>query len=195
MVPGILALLLMVMTSLLTSLAIVKEKEVGTLEQLVVTPIRSYQLLIGKIVPFVIIGFVDVTLVVLAAVGVFEVPLRGSIPLLYLLSGVFLISTLGLGLLVSTFSRTQQQAMMSAVFFVMMPMIVLSGFVFPIEEMPAIIQAVTYLLPLRYYFEIIRGIFLKGVGLSVLWEETLALLGLGLAILAVSLLRFRKRVD
>ncbi|MFW6208652.1 MAG: ABC transporter permease, partial [Spirochaetota bacterium] len=176
MVPGILALLLMVITMLLTSLAIVKEKEQGTLEHLNVTPIKPIQLIVGKLVPFSLIGMVDVLLVLAAARILFGLVPAGSILLLVVLSALFLLSTLGLGLLVSTLSRTQQQAMMSALFFVMLPMIFLSGFAFPIDNMPQVIQYVTYALPLRYYVVIIRGIFLKGAGLSTLWDESLLLL-------------------
>ena len=195
MVPGILALLLMVLTMLLTSLAVVKEREIGTLEQLIVTPIRPAQLILGKLAPFAIIGIVDAALVILVAVALFGVPLRGSVALLFLLSGVFLLTTLGLGLLISTISRTQQQAMMTAIFFFMMPMIMLSGFVFPIENMPPPIRLITYLLPLRYYFHIVRGVFLKGAGLRELWPQASALLGFGVAILGASALRFRKRLE
>jgi ABC-2 type transport system permease protein len=193
MVPGILALLLMVMTMILTSLAIVKEKEQGTLEHLNVTPIKPIQLIIGKLVPFSLIGMVDVFLVLGAARLLFGLVPAGSILLLVVLSAFFLLSTLGLGLLVSTVSRTQQQAMMSALFFVMLPMIFLSGFAFPIENMPMVIQYVTYALPLRYYFVIIRGIFLKGAGLSTLWDESLLLLTFGIIVLGISIARFRKQ--
>ncbi|MFZ1979320.1 MAG: ABC transporter permease, partial [Bacteroidota bacterium] len=159
MVPGVLGLLLMVMTMILTSLAIVKEKELGTLEQLIVTPIRPYQLIIGKLAPFFVIGVIDVVLVILVALLVFALPVKGGILLLIALSIVFLMTTLGLGLFISTISRTQQQAMMTAIFFFMLPMIFFSGFVFPIENMPPVIQAVSYLIPLRYYFVIVRGLF------------------------------------
>ncbi len=195
MVPGILAMLLMVMTMMLTSLAIVKEKEVGTLEQLIVTPIRPFQLVVGKLVPFILIGTVDIALVILVARLLFGILIAGSVFLLFALSGVFLISTLGIGLLVSTVSKTQQQAMMTSVFFVMLPMIILSGFVFPIENMPQLIQYATLVLPLRYYFIIVRGIFLKGAGMAELWDETLILFGIGVLILVVSALRFRKRLE
>jgi ABC-2 type transport system permease protein len=194
LVPGVLALLLMVMTLILTSLGIVKEKELGTLEQIVVTPIRPYQLIVGKLSLFIIIGFVDVLLVVMVSTFLFGLPVKGSVALLILLCLVFLMTTLGLGLFISTVSRTQQQAMMSSIFFLMVPMIFLSGFVFPIENMPTIIQGLTYLMPLRYFFVIIRGIFLKGVGIDVLWPQALAMLGFGIAILGLSVLRFRKRV-
>lgn len=194
MVPGVVALVLMIITMTLTSIGIVKEKEIGTLEQLLVTPITPYQLILGKLLPFVIIAIVDVTLVLTVARFWFEVPMRGSIPLLYALSGVFVLTTLGLGLFVSTISKTQQQAMMTAQFFVFMPFIYLSGFTFPIENMPQAIQYVTYLVPLRYFITIIRGIFLKGVGIAELWPETLALVAFGVAILTLSVLRFRKRL-
>lgn len=195
MVPGVLALLLMVLTMILTSLAIVKESEAGTMEQLVVTPIRPYQLIIGKLAPFFIIGVVDIILVLLVATLWFGVPLKGSIPLLFILCIIFQMTTLGAGLFVSTVSRTQQQAMLTAVFFVIVPMIFLSGFVFPIENMPKIIQFFTYFIPLRYFFVIVRGLFLKGVGLGELWVESSALLGFGAVILTMSILRFQKRIS
>ena len=138
---------------------------------------------------------IDVGLVVAVAIGWFEVPLRGSIALLLLMCIVYLLTTLGLGLFVSTISATQQQAMMTASFFFLIPMVFLSGFVFPIENMPDAIQPVTYLIPLRYFLEIMRGIFLKGVGLEVLWKDALALFGWGLGILALATLRSSKRLS
>jgi ABC-2 type transport system permease protein len=194
MVPGVLALLLMVLTMILTSLAIVKEVEAGTMEQLIVTPIRPYELVIGKLAPFFIIGIIDIILVLLVATLWFGVPLKGSILLIFTLCMVFQMTTLGAGLFVSTVSRTQQQAMLTSVFFVILPMMFLSGFVFPIENMPAIIQFFTYLIPLRYFFVIIRGVFLKGVGLRELWVESSLLLGFGILILTMSILRFQKRI-
>ncbi len=194
MVPGVLGLLLMVMTMLLTSLAIVKEKELGTLEQLVVTPIKPYQLIIGKLAPFFLIGVVDVILVVFFASLIFSLPVKGGVLLLLFLSLIFLMTTLGLGLFVSTISRTQQQAMMTAIFFFMLPMMFFSGFVFPIENMPTIIQYISYLIPLRYYFVIVRGLFLKGVGMNILWTQALALLIFGSVILSLSVMRFQKRL-
>ncbi len=195
MVPGILAQLLLLMTMLLTSLAIVKEKENGTLEQLIVTPLKPFELVLGKLLPFALVGVIDILLVLLAALLLFGIRVQGSLALLFGLSGVFLLTTLGLGLLVSTVSRNQQQAMMTAVFFVMLPMIMLSGFVFPIENMPLPIQLLTYLMPLRYYFVIIRGLFLKGAGLAQLWDETVILAGFGVLILGLAALRFRKRLE
>lgn len=194
MVPGVLAMVLMIITMMLTSLGIVKEKEIGTLEQLMVTPIKPYQLIIGKLLPFVLIAAVDVALVIVVARFWFGVPLRGSILLLLGLSGLFVLTTLGLGLFVSTISKTQQQAMMTAQFFFFMPFIFFSGFTFPIENMPKLVQYITYLIPLRYYIDIVRGIFLKGVGITELWHQVLALLLFGIVILTLSVLRFRKRL-
>jgi len=183
------------MTLILSAMGVVREKEIGTMEQIIVTPIRSWQLLVGKLFPFAAIGFVQVLLVTSVAVWGFGVPLRGSFALLLFLTMLFVLNSLGLGLLVSTLVRTQQQAMMTAAFLFMLPMIYLSGLVFPIENMPRAIQLVTYLIPLRYYARIIRGIFLRGSGLDVLWPEALSLLALGLAIFGLAVLRFQKRLD
>ena len=194
MIPGILALLLLVVTTNLSSMSIVREKELGTLEQLNVTPIARWELIVGKMVPYALIGMVDVVLVVLVALLWFEVPFRGSFLLLFAMSLIYLLTTLGLGLFVSTISATQQQAMMTASFFFLIPMVFLSGFVFPIENMPAVIQPVTYLIPLRYFLVILRGIFLKGVGLEILWPDALALLAWGVGILVLATLRSSKRL-
>jgi ABC-2 type transport system permease protein len=194
-VPAVLAMILMVMTMLLSAMGVVREKEIGTMEQIIVTPIRPWQLLVGKLFPFAVIGSVQVFLVTAVTVWGFGVPLRGSFWLLLVLTQLFILNTLGLGLLVSTLVRTQQQAMMAAAFFVMVPMIYLSGLMFPIENMPTAVQYVTYLIPVRYYANVIRGIFLRGSGLSVLWPEALAMLVMGLSILALASLRFRKRLD
>ncbi len=195
MVPGIVGLLLMIITLILTSLAIVKEKEVGTLEQLIVTPIKPYQMIVGKLVPFAILGFTAVILVISAMNIIFGIAVKGSVLFLLFSSFVFILSTLGLGLFVSTISKTQQQAMMLAIFLVSMPMIFLSGFAFPIENMPDIIQAITYVIPLRYFMTIIRGVILKGIGISDLWFELLAMFGIGMLILSLSVVRFQKRLD
>ncbi len=194
LLPGILALLLMTTTMMLTSLAIVKEKEIGTLEQLLVTPMKPYQMIVGKLTPYTIIALVNALLVLAGVVFWFGVPVRGSVLLLLSLCLVFLIATLGLGLFVSTISRTQQQAMMTAMFFVMMPMNFLSGFIFPIDNMPHWVQIITYAIPLRYFFIIIRGIFLRGVGFEGVWREALAMLGIGVAILTLAVARFHKRL-
>ena len=193
MVPGVLCTLLLVVTMILTSLAIVKEREIGTLEQLIVTPITPGELMLGKTLPFVLLGFVDLALVTAVAVLWFHVPLNGSLALLFALTAIFLLASLGGGLFISTVSRTQQQAMVTGFFF-MMPSVILSGFMFPIQNMPRVIQYLTYAIPLRYYLVIIRGIFLKGNGIDVLWPQALALVGLGLGILALSAARFTKRL-
>jgi len=193
MIPGILALLLLVVTTNLSSMAIVREREVGTLEQLNVTPLRRWELVVGKLLPYAMVGIVDVLLVLAVAIWWFEVPMRGSVWLLLAMTVVYLLTALGLGLFVSTISSTQQQAMMTTMFFFLMPMMYLSGFIFPIENMPAVIQKVTYLIPLRYFLVILRSIFLKGVGLETLWPQALALFAWGVGILTLAILRSSKR--
>jgi ABC-2 type transport system permease protein len=194
MIPGIVALLLLVITTNLSSMAIVREKEIGTLEQLNVTPLARWELIVGKLLPYAVIGMLDVLLVVGVAVFWFEIPLRGSVPLLLAMSLIYLLSTLGLGLFVSTVSSTQQQAMMTTTFFLLLPMVFLSGFVFPIENMPQWVQPITFLIPLRYFLVIVRDIFMKGVGLETFWREAAALLAWGLGILTLATLRSSKRL-
>ena len=194
MIPGVIALLLLVVTTNLSSMGIVREKEIGTLEQLNVTPLTRSELILGKLLPYALIGLVEVGLVVSVAVFWFEIPMRGSVPLLFAMSAVYLLTTLGLGLFVSTISATQQQAMMTATFFFLIPMVFLSGFVFPIENMPVAIQWLTYVIPLRYFLVIVRGIFLKGVGLETFWPEALALTAWGVTILALAIVRSSKRL-
>ena len=193
MIPGVLALLLLVVTTNLSSMGIVREKELGTLEQLNVTPLRRWQLIVGKLLPYALIGMIDAFLVIAVAVLWFQIPLRGSVWLLLALTLIYLLTTLGLGLFVSTVSSTQQQAMMTTTFFFLTPMIYLSGFVFPIENMPPVIQFVTYLIPLRYFLVIVRSIFLKGVGLETLWPQVAALTVWGVVILSLAIARSTKR--
>jgi len=193
MVPGVIALILLIMTSIMTAMSVVREKEVGTMEQLIVTPVRSVNLILGKLIPFIVIGIIDIIIILVAAFFWFKIPIRGSIPLLFGLSGLFLLSTLGLGLLVSTFCRTQQQAMITTFFFIM-PMILLSGFIFPIANMPVWIQQLTYLMPVRYFLVIIRGIILKGVGFRILWPQVFPLFIFGTIMIALCIARFRKRI-
>ena len=195
MVPGVLVLILLITTTNLTAMAIVKEKEVGTLEQIMVTPIKSYELILGKLIPFIVIGMVNVCIVLTVMVFGFGIPIKGSVLLLFVLTGAFLMTSLGVGLFVSTISKTQQQAMMTAIFFVMMPMMYISGFVFPIENMPLPLQYLSLAIPMRYYLIIIRSIILKGVGLGTLWPQAFMLVTMGLAILVASTLRFRKKLD
>jgi drug efflux transport system permease protein len=193
MIPGVLALVLLVVTANLASMAIVREKELGTLEQLNVTPLRRWELIVGKLLPYGAIAMVDVVLVVAVAVFWFEVPLRGSFLLLLEMSLLYVLCTLALGLFISTISETQQQAMMTATFFFLTPMIYLSGFIFPIENMPPVIQAFTYVIPLRYFLIIVRGIFLKGIGLKLLWPQAAALAAWGAIVLSLAVARSRKR--
>lgn len=195
MVPSIMGLILMIITTILMSMAIVKEREIGTLEQLIVTPIKPSQLIIGKLVPFVILGFIDVLIVLSVMIFWFGIGVRGSFIFLVGSSFLFVLSTLGIGLFISTISKTQQQAMMVAQFGIMLPMIYLSGFAFPIENMPRIIQYITYFIPLRYYITILRGVILKGASFVELMPETGMLLLFGVLILFLSAKRFRKRLE
>ena len=195
MIPGVLALVLLVVTANLAAMAIVREKELGTLEQLNVTPLRRWELITGKLLPYGVIGMVDVVLVVGVAVFWFEIPLRGSFALLLAMSLLYVLCTLALGLFISTVSDTQQQAMMTATFFFLTPMVYLSGFIFPIENMPAVIQAVTYGVPLRYFLVIVRGIFLKGIGLEILWPQVAALSAWGVVVISLAVIRSRKTLN
>lgn len=192
-VPGVIASMVLITTMVLSSMAVVREKEIGTMEQIIVTPIQRWEFIVGKLVPFAIVGYINVTIVTCIALFWFKIPLRGSILLLIGSTALFLMSTLGFGLLISTISRTQQQAMMSSFMFTF-PAMLLSGFAFPIENMPASIQYATYLNPLRYYLVIIRGIFLKGIGLGILWPQLAALALLGSVVLLFAVGRFRKSV-
>ncbi len=193
-VPGIIALIVMIITLMLTAMAVVREKEMGTLEQLLVSPVSPAEVLMGKIVPFAVIAFGEVAFVTVVAVFLFRIPIRGSLTLLFVCTALYLLSCLGAGLLISTVSRTQQQAMMTTFLFVL-PAILLSGFAFPIHNMPRLIQALTYLDPLRYFLVIIRGIFMKGIGMSVLWPQMLALLVLGLAAFGAGVAGFRRGLE
>ncbi|HJR59608.1 MAG TPA: ABC transporter permease [Vicinamibacterales bacterium] len=195
MIPGVLALVLLLVTANLAAMAIVREKEIGTLEQLNVTPLRRWELIAGKLLPYGLIGILDILLVTAVAVFWFEVPLRGSFWLLFTISLLYVLCTLALGLLVSTISETQQQAMMTATFFFLMPMIYLSGFMTPIENMPEVIQCITYVIPLRYFLVIVRGIFLKGVGFAVLWPQVAALAAWGTVVVSLAVMRSSKRLD
>lgn len=193
-VPGLIAVILMMLSSLLTSMTVVRERERGTIEQLVVSPVMPHELIIGKLIPYVAIAFLDIVMVTAAGRLLFDVPLRGSVLLLMVLSGAFLVAALGIGLLISTVSESQQTAMTIAMMTTMLPSVLLSGFLFPIASMPKAIQAVTYLVPARYFLVVVRGIFLKGAGPEVLWKQGLLLIGFGTVALAISALRFKKRV-
>jgi ABC-2 type transport system permease protein len=193
-VPGVVANIIMMVTLMLTVMAIVREKEIGTMEQLMVTPIRPFELMLGKTLPFAVVGIIDVALITAASLLVFHVPFRGSAVLLFVCSLLFLMTSLGVGLFVSTISQTQQQAMMMNFFF-STPAFMLSGFAFPLRNMPEAVQWLTYLNPLRYFIEVVRGIFLKGVGMSVLWPQMVCLAVYGATVLTLSAVRFRKKLD
>ena len=192
-VPGIIAQLVMLVGLMLTSMAIVREKEAGTIEQIMVTPIRPVEFILGKCAPFAVIGFINTTMVTAVALYWFDIPFRGSFPLLVLGVALFLISTLGIGLFISTVCQTQQQAMMTTFFF-FFPAMLFSGFIFPIANMPTVIQWLSLLDPLRYMLVIIRGVFLKGVGFDVLWTQFAALLAIGISVLMFAVTRFHKTI-
>jgi len=190
-VPGVIATLVMLVTLMLTGMAVVREKEIGTMEQLMVTPITPAEFIIGKTIPFAIIGFVDVLFITGIGVFWFQVPIRGSVLLLLFATSLYLLTSLSVGLLISSVSSTQQQAVMSTFLF-FFPAMLLSGFMFPIRNMPQAVQWITYVNPLRYYLIIIRGIFLKGIGLHVLWPQYAALAVIGVLMLFLSTRRVRK---
>ena len=193
MIPGVMAMLLVIVTTIVTAMGLAREREMGTLEQVLVTPIRPSVLLLGKLLPYVVIGFVDVALALVVGAYVFDLPIRGGRLVIAAATFVYLLSTLGVGLLISTVSKTQQQAFLGGFLFAM-PAILLSGVMTPIRSMPLWLQAVTYLNPLRYYVEAMRANLLKGAGFADLWTQLVALLVFGVGILLVATLRFRKRV-
>jgi ABC-2 type transport system permease protein len=190
-IPGVIALIVSLMSLMLTSMAIVREKEIGTIEQLIVSPLTSAELIIGKLIPFAAIAIMEASFVTTVGVLWFKIPIHGNILLLLVSTLIYLLVSLGIGLLISTISATQQQALMS-VFLFFFPANLLSGFIFPIQNMPTLIQYITIINPLRYFMVILRGIFLKGVGLAILWPQILVLLIMGIAILTISSLRFHK---
>jgi ABC-2 type transport system permease protein len=194
MVPGLVGMILQTLTSMLTASAVVRERERGTIEQLIVTPIRSWELLLGKLVPYVILALANTFEVLVIGALWFKVPVRGDLLLITAVSGLFLVSGLGIGLLASTIANTQQEAMLT-VWMTLLPSIFLSGFFFPLEAMPTFLQAVSYVMPLRYYLVAIRSLMLKGVGIDALQVQIMALAVFGLGIMTIAALRFRKRLD
>jgi ABC-2 type transport system permease protein len=194
MIPAMIGMILQFLTTVLTATAIVRERERGTIEQLIVTPIRSWELVVGKLAPYVIIAFIDTVEILVAGVLIFGIPINGSLPLLLALAALFLVSTLGVGLLISTISNTQQEAILSAMF-TMLPTIFLSGFFFPLAAMPTFLQLISYAVPLRYFLIVVRGIVLKGVGAQALWPEIAALTVFAVVIMGAAAMRFRKRLD
>ncbi len=194
MIPGVIGMILFALTSILTASAIVRERERGTIEQLIVTPIRPWELMVGKMLPYVILAFLNAVEVLAIGHWWFKVPIRGSLLLIAAASFLFLLSSLGIGLLASTIANTQQEAMLT-VWMLLLPSIFLAGFFFPLEAMPKVLQWISYIFPLRYYLVIIRSLMLKGVGVSAFREDLLALAIFGVAIMSLAALRFRKRLD
>ena len=194
MIPALIGMILQLLTSMLTATSIVRARERGTIEQLIVTPIRPLELILGKIIPYVLLAFFDMLEILVVGPLWFGVPIRGSLGLLLALSGLFLIGSLGIGLFISTVTRTQQEAMMLT-YFTLLPTVFLSGFFFPLAAMPPVLRALSYVVPLRYYLIIIRSVVLKGVGASALVPEIVALAIFGTVVMVAAALRFRKRLD
>jgi ABC-2 type transport system permease protein len=193
-VPGIIAIIMMMVGTLLTAVTIVKEKEQGTIEQLVSSPIGRYQLMIGKVLPYAILAYLDFLVVVGASYLLFGITIKGSVTLLFVTAFFYLIGVLGLGILVSTVTETQMSAMLTAILASMLPSILLSGFIFPIRQMPRVLQAITVVVPARYFIEILRDIYLKGLGFEYFWKEALYILIFGFVTLAIAARRFQKRL-
>ena len=193
-VPGVIGSLTVVLVVVLTAFAVVREREIGTLEQIMVTPIRPVEFILGKTLPFFLIGLFDVSLIATVGTLWFQVPFSGQILVLFLGAVLFLLCMLGVGLLISTVSSTQQQAMVTAFFFIM-PAITFSGFGFPISTMPQWLQYLTYLSPLRYFLVVLRGTYLKGIGMEILWPQMLAMAALGISLLTIAVMRFHKALD
>ncbi len=194
MIPGLIGMILQYLAVILTSTAIVRERERGTIEQLIITPIRAWELIAGKLLPYVLISFFDLLMILMLGTLAFNMPINGSVLLLLILAGLFLVTTLGIGLLISTVAHTQFEAMMMAVF-IQLPAIFLSGFFFPLAAMPPFLQAVSYLIPLRYFLIIVRAVLIKGVGLAAVSGEVLALVVFGVVVMGSAVARFRKRLD
>lgn len=194
MVPGILGIVLTMTMVMVTSMAIVREREVGTLEQLLVTPMKSYELMLGKIIPYVFIGYIQAAIALSVGVLVFDLPIRGSLGLLFLLTTPFIIASLALGILISTVAKTQMQAMQMS-FFVLLPSVLLSGFMFPREAMPSLFYYLGDLLPATFYLEIMRDIILKGIGISFLWTQALALGAFIIGVFTLSMIKFQKKIS
>lgn len=193
-VPSLIATMLFIFSLMLTSIGIVREKEIGTIEQVMVTPIRSGEFILGKTIPYMVTGFISMTIMLGVALVVFGVTVRGSLPLLYLLSGIYLSGNMGLALLISGTAATQQQALLTS-FLILMPSVMLSGFMFPIKNMPDIVQYATWLNPMRWYLECLRGIVMKDIGASLLWPQIAAQSGLALGFLGLAALRFKKTLS
>ncbi len=193
-VPSLIAVMLFIFSLILTSISIVKEKEIGTIEQVMVTPIRKFEFILGKTIPFMITGYISMTIMLIVAFFVFDIVVKGNIFLFYLLSGLYLFGNMGIALIISASASTQQQAMLTS-FLILMPCVMLSGFMFPIKNMPDIVQYATWLNPMRWFLEILRGIVMKDVGLAVLWPAVAAQATLAVAFISIAWVRFSKTLS
>ena len=194
MVPGLLGIILTLTLVLVTSMALVREKERGTIEQLIVTPIKSWELMLGKIVPYIFIGYIQITVALIVGYFIFHVPINGSLLLLYILTIPFMLAALGLGMLISTVARTQDQALLMS-FGILLPTILLSGFIFPRHSMPLFFNLIGYLIPATYYLEILRGIIMKGVGINYLYQQTILLIIYATGVIMLGIYRFKKKLS
>jgi ABC-2 type transport system permease protein len=194
-VPGIIAVIMMIIGTVLTAVTIVKEKEQGTIEQIVSSPIKRYELMVGKVLPYAALAYLDFLIIVLASYLIFGVHIKGSVLLLFVVAFFYLWGVLGMGVLVSTTTQTQIAAMFTAILLSMLPSILLSGFIFPIRQMPYVLQVITVLVPARYFIEILRDIYLKGLGLETFWQPLLYIMLFGLIVMVMAVRRFKKTLD
>ena len=194
-VPGVMTIILMLVSAMMTSISITKEKETGTMEILLVSPLKPYQVIIGKVIPYVFLSIINALVIILLSIFVFKMPVQGSFFLLGLESVLFIITSLSLGILISTISKTQQTAMMISLMGLMLPVILLSGFIFPINSMPLPLQVISNIIPAKWFIIIIKGVMLKGVGLMYVWKETLILLGMTLFFIVLSIRKYKIRLE
>jgi ABC-2 type transport system permease protein len=194
-VPGTMALILMLISAMMTSISIAREKEMGTMEVLLISPLRPYQIIMGKVFPYIILSFITALIILAMGVGVFKLPIQGSVVLLLAESLLFIVLALSLGILISTMAPNQQVAMFISMFALMLPTILLSGFIFPIENMPSVLQLISHIVPAKYFIIILKNIMLKGTGLLFIWQETLILLGITIMFLVLSAIRFKVRLE
>jgi len=194
-VPGVITILLMLVSAMMTSISITREKEMGTMEALLVSPLKPIQIILGKVAPYVLLSFINLIVILLMASFIFEMPIQGSLVLLLLESVLFIVMSLALGILISAVSKTQQQAMLMSMFGLLLPTILLSGFIFPVENMPYILELVSHLMPSKWFIIIIKSIMLKGVGITYIWKETLIILGITIFFIAMSVKKFKLRLE
>ena len=194
-VPGVMTIILMLVSAMMTSISITREKELGTMEILLVSPLKPFQVIIGKVVPYILLSVINAAVIVLLSIFIFRMPLQGSLILLALESVLFIITSLALGILISTIAETQQSAMMISLMGLMLPVILLSGFIFPISSMPVALQVISNIIPAKWFIIIIKGIMLKGVGIAFIWKETLILIGMTLFFIGLSIKKYKIRLE